>query len=71
MGERFIGLTVPDGELVWVGVSWVQVVRLALPREAAVGAVSVLELSGRELAVRETPDQVYDVLCAVPPSYSF
>ncbi len=66
---RFIGLTDLAGERVWVGASWVQaVLGRSAGSEYREGCNSVLEMSGYVLGVRETPDEVYDKLCAVPSS---
>ncbi len=69
MSERFVSLTDLLGERVWVAPAWVQMVIPAGDHwslHSGVAAGSVVHLSGVEYAVRETVDEVYDKLCAVP-----
>ncbi len=69
MSERFIGLTLPDGERVWIGVAWVQAVRGVTAGEKVTFGDKVramVIMSSLAQGVRETADEVYDELCNVP-----
>ncbi len=68
MSERFVVLTDLAGEAVYIGVEWIQLVRPPYADEYKKVAVTVVEMGGRHIAVRESMEQVWDVLHGVSVS---
>jgi hypothetical protein len=63
MGERFIRLTDLQGNAVWVGVEWIQLVEEAVPHEYVnPDARAVVVMGQMHMAVRETVDEVMGFL---------